>query len=55
MWIETPVVYLICNVVIVTPHTGVWIETICARLRGISPKVTPHTGVWIETYKLFRG
>ena len=33
----------------VTPHVGVWIETLFElwqqRLKG----VTPHVGVWIET------
>ena len=36
----------------VTPHVGVWIETllyVSVKKRGI---VTPHVGVWIETYLL---
>ena len=34
---------------IVTPHTGVWIETIIADSIEQPHIVTPHTGVWIET------
>jgi len=34
----------------VTPHTGVWIETLLKVVgKRFSPPVTPHTGVWIET------
>ena len=33
----------------VTPHTGVWIETLILATRALSCSVTPHTGVWIET------
>ena len=33
----------------VTPHTGVWIETKEARKNREFQSVTPHTGVWIET------
>ena len=33
----------------VTPHTGVWIETYCAKKWLRQAPVTPHTGVWIET------
>ena len=36
----------------VTPHVGVWIETLkCARLSA-TYLVTPHVGVWIETTKV---
>ena len=34
----------------VTPHTGVWIETIKWCPEDVNDNdVTPHTGVWIET------
>ena len=33
----------------VTPHTGGWIETYCAKKWLRQAPVTPHTGVWIET------
>ena len=33
----------------VTPHTGVWIETIFPTPAYALTQVTPHTGVWIET------
>jgi len=33
----------------VTPHAGVWIETIDIRLIKGRIYVTPHAGVWIET------
>ena len=36
----------------VTPHTGVWIETILDDTPDPLFNVTPHTGVWIETIKL---
>ena len=32
----------------VTPHVGVWIETITVKHLSTSQKVTPHVGVWIE-------
>ena len=37
---------------VVTPHAGVWIETV--EVNSLNPKepVTPHAGVWIETDKL---
>ena len=34
---------------IVTPHVGVWIETIDPAVRMRILNVTPHVGVWIET------
>ena len=35
--------------VLVTPHVGVWIETLRTfPVIRLSP-VTPHVGVWIET------
>ena len=34
----------------VTPHVGVWIETIEVQHLVIRKVVTPHVGVWIETY-----
>ncbi len=34
----------------VTPHAGVWIETLKKRFRHGGTQVTPHAGVWIETY-----
>ena len=33
----------------VTPHTGVWIETLRVLTFFTRLTVTPHTGVWIET------
>ena len=33
----------------VTPHVGVWIETIDPRPDPLTLYVTPHVGVWIET------
>ena len=33
----------------VTPHTGVWIETLFNSSCFCFASVTPHTGVWIET------
>ena len=33
----------------VTPHVGVWIETINKKGDYYVEKVTPHVGVWIET------
>ena len=33
----------------VTPHTGVWIETKPYIKSILEILVTPHTGVWIET------
>ena len=40
------------SVVLVTPHTGVWIETRNKTLGVVDPNVTPHTGVWIETFNI---
>ena len=34
---------------VVTPHTGVWIETLMFDACNAMREVTPHTGVWIET------
>ena len=37
---------------IVTPHVGVWIETLSVgSITGVTA-VTPHVGVWIETETL---
>ena len=33
----------------VTPHAGVWIETILLQAFVTLSTVTPHAGVWIET------
>ena len=33
----------------VTPHVGVWIETVKRRKYSLQGLVTPHVGVWIET------
>ena len=33
----------------VTPHAGVWIETIVSPSYTSTCVVTPHAGVWIET------
>ena len=35
--------------VVVTPHVGVWIETVKRKLERTILCVTPHVGVWIET------
>ncbi len=34
---------------LVTPGTGVWIETASVTSKGTLLAVTPGTGVWIET------
>ena len=34
---------------VVTPHVGVWIETITHWMPLPQAPVTPHVGVWIET------
>ena len=34
----------------VTPHAGVWIETILRKQPNFGRFVTPHAGVWIETH-----
>jgi len=34
---------------VVTPHAGVWIETLHRVQRTWKAFVTPHAGVWIET------
>ena len=36
---------------LVTPHVGVWIETVFREHYDRDVQVTPHVGVWIETYK----
>ena len=33
----------------VTPHVGVWIETLYTPIPLRKGIVTPHVGVWIET------
>ena len=33
----------------VTPHVGVWIETLIKETQLQRIIVTPHVGVWIET------
>ena len=33
----------------VTPHAGVWIETLYGSSVAAFDWVTPHAGVWIET------
>ena len=33
----------------VTPHAGVWIETLEVKHTTKHEDVTPHAGVWIET------
>ena len=33
----------------VTPHVGVWIETLYESSPSFLHTVTPHVGVWIET------
>ena len=35
----------------VTPHVGVWIETLITSCPLLHEQVTPHVGVWIETSK----
>ena len=37
---------------VVTPHTGVWIETNSICQTKLLTGFTPHTGVWIETLPL---
>ena len=36
----------------VTPHVGVWIETLNTDKQQLENMVTPHVGVWIETMPL---
>ncbi len=49
MWIETPRLASVCASITVTPHAGVWIETL-SEIQFVKYKdVTPHAGVWIET------
>ena len=36
----------------VTPHVGVWIETLRTRCCRVAITVTPHVGVWIETEEI---
>ena len=36
----------------VTPHVGVWIETLAQYISSRAVYVTPHVGVWIETCTL---
>ena len=36
-------------VILVTPHVGVWIETLNTDKQQLENMVTPHVGVWIET------
>ena len=50
MWIETSfTIFLILIMFNVTPHAGVWIETLDSMRRENGHSVTPHAGVWIET------
>ena len=37
----------------VTPHVGVWIETLTFCFQLLICLVTPHVGVWIETFNYF--
>ena len=39
----------VARLTIVTPHVGVWIETIAWSNVKSHLEVTPHVGVWIET------
>ena len=39
-------------VILVTPHVGVWIETLNTDKQQLENMVTPHVGVWIETMPL---
>ena len=38
---------------LVTPHVGVWIETIMGGFGSGLSCVTPHVGVWIETIIIY--
>ena len=50
MWIETITSLSVLLDLSVTPHTGVWIETLgIMQALAMFPPVTPHSGVWIET------
>ena len=49
MWIETTGYPFFQHDSVVTPHVGVWIETIVTIVYLIVQLVTPHVGVWIET------
>ena len=37
----------------VTPHAGVWIETLIFWFDMRKVSVTPHAGVWIETIHFY--
>ena len=49
MWIETSILLADRNPSDVTPHVGVWIETLYTAYQLHWLIVTPHVGVWIET------
>ena len=38
-----------CQLSLVTPFVGVWIETVKAAKYQLQAAVTPFVGVWIET------
>ena len=42
------------SLLFVTPHVGVWIETVYLTDEEKKEAVTPHVGVWIETMPLVR-
>ena len=51
MWecgLKHGVVWLCGDGTAVTPHVGVWIETVKPLAEAALPLVTPHVGVWIE-------
>ena len=39
----------IAQIQLVTPHVGVWIETLRGHAWRWQHAVTPHVGVWLET------
>ena len=49
VWIETVLVVIHLQLMVVTPYVGVWIETTKLFSSLIESTVTPYVGVWIET------
>ena len=39
------------GVMLVAPHVGAWIETVCCSCISLPMLVAPHVGAWIETAK----
>ncbi len=41
-----------CQLFLVAPFTGAWIETALRYCSSVIIRVAPFTGAWIETYGL---